>query len=254
MIQCLLWALAINIERISVVMRITRGLIAALFWLVWAACEAAEPAERTVPDTMQQRMLACTGCHGKDGRSTSDGYFPRIAGKPSGYLYNQLINFREGRRNNTTMAYLVEFMSEAYLHQIAEHFSSLELPYAAPQPTPATPAEMARGEQLVKFGDAGKNLPACSRCHGEAMMGVAPAVPGLLGLPRDYLMAQLGAWRSGHRKAVAPDCMSEIVQRLAPEDIVAVASWLSTQSIARDARPDALALRSMPLKCGSAQK
>ena len=41
---------------------------------------AAAPAEHRVPDTLQQRLLACTGCHGKDGRATSHGYFPRIAG------------------------------------------------------------------------------------------------------------------------------------------------------------------------------
>ena len=65
-----------------------------------ATVVAAPPVQpHTVPDTLQQRLLACTACHGKDGRATSQGYFPRIAGKPAGYLYNQLLNFREGRRN-----------------------------------------------------------------------------------------------------------------------------------------------------------
>jgi cytochrome c553 len=49
-------------------------------------------------DTIAQRSLACAACHGKEGRATSEGYFPRIAGKPAGYLYNQLRNFHEGRR------------------------------------------------------------------------------------------------------------------------------------------------------------
>lgn len=51
-----------------------------------------------VPDTLAQRVLACAACHGKEERATIAGYFPRIAGKPAGYLYNQLINFLEGRR------------------------------------------------------------------------------------------------------------------------------------------------------------
>ncbi|MBA4267465.1 MAG: cytochrome C, partial [Comamonadaceae bacterium] len=53
-------------------------------WLALAASvgHAAEPAPRTVPDTMAQRMMACTLCHGAQGRATSSGYFPRIAGKP----------------------------------------------------------------------------------------------------------------------------------------------------------------------------
>lgn len=40
-----------------------------------------------VPDTLAQRAMACTGCHGKQGRAAPDGYYPRLAGKPAGYLY-----------------------------------------------------------------------------------------------------------------------------------------------------------------------
>ena len=56
-----------------------------------------------VPDTIPERTRPCTACHGKEGRATREGYFPRIAGKPAGYLYNQLVNFREGRRANPAM-------------------------------------------------------------------------------------------------------------------------------------------------------
>ena len=63
------------------------------------------------------------------------------------------------------------------------------------------------------------------------MTGVAPPFPGLLGLPRDYLNAQLGAWRSGQRRAHAPDCMAQVAARLSPEDIGAVSSWLAAQPV-----------------------
>jgi len=86
---------------------------------------------------MGQRMQACATCHGKDGRATNIGYFPRIAGKPAGYLYNQLINFRDGRRQNAAMAYLLDHMSDQYLMEIATHFASLDLPYPPAQTTPA---------------------------------------------------------------------------------------------------------------------
>ena len=46
------------------------------------------------------------------------------------------------------------------------------------------------------------------------LTGVQPFIPGLLGLPRDYLNGQLGAWRSGQRRAVAPDCMAHIARQL----------------------------------------
>ena len=202
-------------------------------------------------DTMAQRMQACVVCHGKEGRATNQGYFPRIAGKPAGYLYNQLVNFREGRRQNATMAYLVDHMSDAYLHDIAQHFATLDLPYPPPQTTGAPPAVLARGEQLVRHGDAQRGIQACSQCHGAAMTGVNPAMPGLLGLPRDYLLAQFGAWRSGLRRAAAPDCMGDIAKRLSGEDVTAAAVWLSSQPVTGGpAAADALPAK-LPLACGS---
>ena len=213
--------------------------------LYQATTLAAEP-----PHAMGQRMQACATCHGKEGRATNSGYFPRIAGKPAGYLYNQLINFREGRRQNATMAYLLNNMSDQYLNEIASHFASLDLPYPPAQTTKAPSATLARGEQLVRHGDASLGVPACASCHGAAMTGVAPAMPGLLGLPHDYLLGQLGAWRAGMRRASSPDCMGEITRRLSPQDVVAVATWLSSQPVKRG-----LPVESLPaqptMECGS---
>ena len=79
---------------------------------------------------------------------------------------------------------------------------------------------------------------------------------GLLGMPSDYLIAQLGGWRTGQRRAHAPDCMAEVVQRLSDRDVHAVVSWLATQPVPADARPAAhkpsLAPDAPDLKCGSA--
>ena len=186
---------------------------------------------------MAQRMQACVVCHGEEGRATNDGYFPRIAGKPSGYLYNQLLNFRDGRRISPTMTYLVEHLSDAYLREIADYFAALELPYPPPRPTDAPTALLERGAALVAHGDAQREIPACSECHGSRMTGVLPAVPGLLGLPQDYLAAQLGAWRSGARRAHAPDCMGAIAQRLDATDVMAVTTWLAAQALPADPSP-----------------
>ena len=72
-----------------------------------------------VDDAMKERVRACTACHGKEGVATNQGYFPRIAGKPAVYLYNQLRHFREGRRQNPAMRHLLAHMSDAYLMDIA---------------------------------------------------------------------------------------------------------------------------------------
>lgn len=226
---------------------------AALLALAAAAAATAAPAQKRVPDTMAQRVLACTPCHGKEGRATPNGYFPRIAGKPAGYLYQQLVNFREGRRQNEQMATLVAHLSDAYLREIAAHFAALDLPYATPQRADLPGPALARGEALVQRGDAARDLPACSACHGSALTGVRPAVPGLLGLSRDYLNAQLGAWRTGQRKALAPDCMATIARRLAPEDVAALSAWLASRPLPVDTHPAAALPAAAPLDCGSMQ-
>ena len=187
--------------------------VAALF--AATAARAATPASPAFENTMAQRTQACTVCHGKEGRAGPDGYYPRIAGKPAGYLYNQLLNFRDGRRHYGLMTRMLEPLSDAYLLEMAQYFAALDAPYpppAAQQPPPGADT-LRRGRQLALQGDAARKLPACASCHGAALTGVQPATPGLLGLPRDYLNAQLGAWRAGQRRAHAPDCGSVLDKR-----------------------------------------
>ncbi|HWX02725.1 c-type cytochrome [Collimonas sp.] len=224
------------------------ALVSALFGL---AAQAAEVDAAAVPDTIKQRLTACTACHGEQGRATNDGYYPRIAGKPAGYLYNQLHNFREGRRQYPMMTYLVDHLSDAYLQEIAAYFADQHPPYPPPQPHDPSEATRARGDMLVNRGDAGKQIPACIACHGSAMTGVQPATPGLLGLPRDYLVSQIGAWKNGARHALAPDCMAQVAQRLSAEDIGAVASWLAAQPVPAGATAVAPGSVKLPLACGS---
>ena len=211
---------------------------------------AAPAALKTLPDTLEQRVAACTACHAANERS--DAYFPRIAGKPAGYLYNQLLNFREGRRKYPMMTYMVDHLPDAYLREIAQYFSELHPPYPAPVPNAATPAMLERGRLLVHEGDAARKVPACVACHGAQLTGVAPAIPGLLGLPRDYVNAQFGAWRNKVRRAHAPDCMAEITARLSDADVAAVSGWLASQPADAQARPAASIAMPLPLECGSA--
>jgi cytochrome c553 len=215
-----------------------------------ASAQAAPIKPGALPDTLEQRVAACTACH--QVKERSDAYFPRIAGKPAGYLYNQLLNFREGRRKYPMMTYMVDHLPDTYLREIAQYFSELHPPYAPPKPNAATPAMLERGRALVHLGDPAKKVPACIACHGEQLTGVAPAIPGLVGLPRDYINAQFGAWRNKVRRAHAPDCMAEITARLSDADVAAVSGWLASQAADAAARPADTIARPLPLQCGSA--
>lgn len=207
-------------------------------------------------NTMAQRMQACTGCHGENGRAQGNVYFPRIAGKPAGYLYNQLRNFRDGRRNYALMTGLVAFLSDSYLQEIAGYFSGLDLPYPPPAPMTLSADQQTQARALVQQGDSRRQIAACADCHGPALTGFAPHVPGLLGLPRDYLNAQLGAWRTGQRHARAPDCMADVARALRTDEVALISSWLASQALPRDTHavvrlPPSTVERKRPL-CGSA--
>lgn len=225
----------------------------AIIAMVGACFGAATSAyaAHTLPDTLAQRVAACTGCHGREGRAAPDGFHPRIAGKPAGYLFEQLLNFRDGRRRHVAMAHLLANLDDAYLAEIAEHFATQVVPYPAPRPATTTAATLARGRSLVTEGDAVRDIPPCAACHGERFTGVTPAVPGLLGLPRDYLNAQLGGWKNGLRKARAPDCMATIASRLSPQDIEAVSAWLSSQPVPADGKAATGFATKPPIECGS---
>jgi cytochrome c553 len=116
----------------------------------------------------------------------------------------------------------------------------------------SSPAELARGRQLVTSGDPALKVPACVACHGERLTGVAPAIPGLAGLPRDYVNAQFGAWRNQVRQAHAPDCMAVIASRLSLADVAAISGWLAAQPVPPDTSPALKVARPLPLACGSA--
>jgi cytochrome c553 len=213
---------------------------------------AAEPSSPLDAEAMAKHAAPCMACHGKEGKAASDGYYPRIAGKPAGYLFNQLLNFKEGRRRQyPLMIYMVQNLSDAYLEELATFFADQHPPYPAPQISNLPPAVLERGRTLVMSGDAAKDVPACAACHGEKLAGVAPSIPGLLGLSRDYINGQFGAWRDGARRALAPDCMSVITKRLTVEDISAVSAWLSSQPVPPNTAPAATAAGKLPIACGS---
>src|SRR5690606_21683075 len=164
-------------------------------------------------------------------------------GKPAGYLFNQLRNFRDGRRYYQPMAILLENLTDEYLQEVAAYFAAQPYNSPLPRPHPLPSATVQEIQVLVDSGDATRDLPACSACHGADLMGVKPFIPGLLGLPSAYLAAQFGGWRNGGvMRGQVPNCMSEIARKLSQEEVNALALWLPAQAASGEpAEQDVLA-------------
>lgn len=216
-----------------------------------AAAAAQQPESAQPPDTMQARLLGCAACHGQHGEGTSNDYFPRLAGKPAQYLYNQLSAFHIGRRHYPPMNYLLEFQQDSYLRAMADYYAEQLPPAQAAPVSIADKAVLDRGQNLVAHGAPDRGIPPCSACHGPALTGMEPAIPGLLGLKPSYISAQLGAWRYGTRTAIEPDCMQIVAGHLTEADVTAVAAWLASQPVDPTARPLSQNSLHMPLRCGS---
>src|SRR5690348_8983800 len=123
------------------------------------------PIPVNVPDTMAERVKPCTVCHGQANRLGRDAYYPRIAGKPEGYLFNQLRDFRDGRRYYRPMTLLLANVSDEYLREMAAYFSGLRQPYPPPERVISSPAEIRQAQKLIQQGDATRDIPACVECH-----------------------------------------------------------------------------------------
>jgi cytochrome c553 len=226
------------------------GLIAGLVAAMVASPASAQGAPQKATASIEQRVAACIACHGRQGSSGNAAYYPRLSGKPEGYLFDQLQSFRDGRRFHGDMVYLVRHMTDDNLRDMARYFARLDLPYPAVSPnTDADAAMLAQGRRLAQEGDAARGIPACVSCHGDALMGVSPGIPPLLGLPRLYIASQLGAWLTGERRAPAPDCMSDVGRRLDAADINAVAAWLAIQSVPAHAHAADAPAAPLPMPC-----
>ena len=226
------------------------GTFALFATLVASAQDEAIPSFKSV-DSIEARVQGCVTCHGESGQGTQNGYHPRIAGKPARYLYNQLIAFRDGTRKYPPMNYLVAYLPDAYLKEMADHFAAQRPAFAPKEASQLDAATIERGKAIATVGDPARAIPPCIACHGAGLTGMEPGIPGLVGLRSAYITAQLTRWRVGDRGAADPDCMKRIATRLSEKDVAAVSGWLAMQAAPKDASPESANLVRMPLACGS---
>lgn len=198
--------------------------------------EAAAPAAKKLPyeDGKGQdgatKAATCVACHGANGNSTNPEW-PALAGQNAVYTEQQLKLFRAGVRNNPVMMPMAQALSDQDINDLAVYFST-----QTPAGLEADPSFWKAGEALYRSGDAARNIPACVACHGPVGRGnLAAGYPALRAQHSVYTVKQLTDYASGSRYAGAtPDhvpsansvMMTTIAERLTPEDIRNVASYI----------------------------
>lgn len=162
---------------------------------------------------------SCAGCHGEKGISTS-GQYPSLAGQLPTYLYKQLIDYKNGDRQDPMMAGFAAGLSEQDAADLATWFAS--------QPPAFQSRSLmvyAQAEALVKNGDRDRVLAPCEVCHGKDGKGQDLDMPALSGQHAAYISATLNAFKTDKRKNDIYSRMRLIAKELSDQEIEELGSY-----------------------------
>ncbi len=185
----------------------------------------ADAAKNLIDGTAQagaKLSSTCAACHGPDGNSSNPAW-PKLAGQGAPYIYEQLMLFKNGKRQNAIMAGQVANLNEQDMRDLAVYFSQ-----QANSGGVADESLVGKGAKIYRGGIPEDNMPACSGCHGPSGLGnPAAQYPRLSGQHAPYVSAQLKAYRSGERNNYRNGkIMSAVVEDLSDEDIQALATYV----------------------------
>jgi len=88
------------------------------------------------------------------------------------------------------------------------------------------PGALNGGRTLVTTGGGGKTQ-ACSGCHGDKLQG-ADDIPGIAGRSPVYIARQIYSFKNGVRKGPMAEIMKNVVGKLSDDDVIGVASYVSS--------------------------
>lgn len=161
----------------------------------------------------KEKAQICASCHGVDGNAVLPIY-PNLAGQNWRYLYIQLKDFKEGRRNNNTMSPLAQMLSREDMINIANYFAA--------QPVKANP--FVPDPAKITLGKAKADETLCAMCHLGEFKG-QNEIPRVAGQQYDYVMEQLRNFKSRMRNNDAGN-MTSVAQTLSEADMENLAHYI----------------------------
>lgn len=172
----------------------------------------------------------CASCHGDNGNSNISIY-PRIAGQHTAYLEQHIKDIRDGKRTwgdmVVTMVPMVAELSDKDVKDVSAFYNKQLSSFGESENT-----NLKEGQAIYRAGIASQKVPACLACHGPAGAGIpagSTAQDGIVSFPRitgqhkDYIVAQMQAFRNGSRSHAM---MSTISTALTDQQIEDVANYI----------------------------
>jgi len=166
--------------------------------------------------TIEEKAQVCAACHGENGAPPEQSFpVPVIWGQNLGYMFFQLRDFKSGTRKNDVMSPIAEALPREDLMALAQYF------FKKPWPKLQQPHPPADVTALAKRANASV---VCTSCHQDGFIGEGTQ-PRLAGQERTYLEKTMTEFQSGAR-GNNPG-MTDLMKSLTPQDISALAAWLS---------------------------
>ncbi|MCB1802619.1 MAG: hypothetical protein KDI82_13085 [Gammaproteobacteria bacterium] len=150
----------------------------------------------------------CAKCHNDDGVS-DDEEIPSIAGQRATYLYKQMMDFKNGVRENDDMQKAMRKVEEEDFPHLAAFYQQQERP------------PMVGGEPMLV-------MKVCDSCHNEEIVEkddnveVAPVLKGQIRL---YLQETMQAFKQQDRANDLFDRMQSVSHKLTDREIARLASY-----------------------------
>ena len=162
----------------------------------------------------QAKAQVCAECHGADGNS-SDPEYPILAHQNARYIYLQLKDFKEGRRQHPKMSPVAAGLSREDMLALADYFSKQT---QKPTGFKADPAKVAAGRKKA-------DEVLCAMCHGGGFVG-QNEIPHEAGQHYAYVKKQLQDFKARHRTNDAGN-MTSVAATLSDDDIENLAQFIA---------------------------
>lgn len=170
-------------------------------------------------------VAGCAGCHGERGVAPVR-QFPDLAGQSAVAIYKQLHDFKSGSRMNPIMSAMAQALNEQQILDLSAHFAAATSRTVDPSSAQVSDEGVVR---LVERGDPARRVPACNACHGSNAGGPIET-PALSHQSKEYLAAQLRAFKSSTRHNDIYTRMRSVAATLTDREIDALATFYSETS------------------------
>lgn len=210
-----------------------------------AGAGAAEPGPPVAPvdDTVRQALQAtpdlargkalffnCAVCHSPEGWGSPSGSYPQIAGQHQSVILKQLDDIRLGNRDTPTMIPFTAPLFAMGPQALADLSGYIQRLPMNPRNTTGAGGNLERGGELY--------AKLCAKCHGNTGEGnAAEFQPRIHGQHVQYLLRQLEWIKTGKRRN-ADRIMTQQIMDLAPEELMAIADYVSRQTPGKERLAD----------------